>query len=132
MNAARKAHCSCGDCQVILSGDPVRVYACSCTDCRRATGSVFAYRARFHESAVTVRGELRSWRRVGNAGRWVEHHFCPRCGTLLLVTGEAAPGAVMVSVGYWDGDQLPAPYALFYADRRPSWCVMPDEVQLVA
>jgi hypothetical protein len=45
-------------------------------------GAAFACRAIFAAEAVReIVGEVRSRRRVGNVGRWIDQHFCRGCGT---------------------------------------------------
>ncbi|MCW4181519.1 GFA family protein, partial [Burkholderia cenocepacia] len=61
----RTAACSCRGVELILAGEPRRVYACSCLECQRCTGSAFSYRAIYAESAIVSRkGETRTWRRT--------------------------------------------------------------------
>lgn len=50
-------------------------------------------------------------RRDSDAGRWVEQTFCPSCGTLLYMEGEALPEAVVVSVGCFADPAFTAPAA---------------------
>ncbi|WP_455550982.1 GFA family protein [Cupriavidus gilardii] len=45
----RTAACSCRGVELILAGEPRRVYACSCLECQRCTGSAFSYRAIYAE-----------------------------------------------------------------------------------
>lgn len=118
----RVAACGCGGLQVAVLGDPRRVYACSCAECQRATGSAFAYRAIFAEAAVSIlSGEGRTWRRASDSGRWVEQTFCPTCGALLLMRGEGLPGAVAVSVGCFADPDFPPPGAIHRPARRHRW-----------
>ena len=54
---SRTALCACGALSAEVQGDPVDVYACSCLNCQRETGSAFFYGAVFPEDAVTLKGE---------------------------------------------------------------------------
>ena len=121
----RTARCSCGALSLHLSGEPRRVYGCACLECQRATGTVFAYRAIFADEAVgeTV-GAVRSWRRISDAGRWIDQHFCPGCGTLLYMTAEALPGAISVSMGCFLERDCPPPAAIHNLHRAPSWLAL--------
>ncbi|RCS22906.1 aldehyde-activating protein [Phyllobacterium salinisoli] len=132
-NAGRRtASCACGNLKITVTGDPARVYACACLECQRATGSAFAYRARFQKAAIVhIEGERRAWRRGSNAGRWIEQTFCPTCGTLVYMEGEALPDAVVVSVGCFADPAFPPPAALFWASRRHDWYDLMEGVQSV-
>lgn len=117
----RTACCACGDLELTVTGDPLRVYACACLECQRATGSAFAYRAQFPAVAVKIAGEPRAFRRGSDAGRWVEQHFCPRCGTLVFMTGEGIPDKVVISVGCFADPGFAPPVKIFWEERRHRW-----------
>jgi hypothetical protein len=118
----RVARCSCGGLSLHLSGDPRRIYGCACIECQRATGTAFAYRAIFADEAVReVVGEVRSWRRISDVGRWIDQHFCPGCGTLLYMSAEALPGAISVSMGCFVERDFPAPAAIHNLHRAAPW-----------
>lgn len=118
----RMARCGCGRLAITVAGEPRSVYACACVECQRATGSASSYRAVFVDDAVVeVEGERRTWRRIGDAGRWVEQTFCPTCGALVFMTGEGLPGAVSVSVGGFADPEFAPPATLFRARSKHRW-----------
>lgn len=119
--AARTAACACGELRLTAYGEPLGVYACACLECQRATGSAFSYRARYATDRIAVDGEPRRWRRGSDAGRWVEHCFCARCGSLLYMAAEALPDAVVISVGAFADPGFAAPDALYRSARRHPW-----------
>jgi hypothetical protein len=128
----RTARCACGSLTVTVVGEPARVYACACIECQRATGSTFAYRARFRQEAIRrVEGERRVWRRSSDAGRWIEQSFCPRCGALVFMEGEAIPGEVALSVGCFADGAFAPPAALFWAARRHPWYALAEGIRLM-
>ncbi|WP_363800512.1 GFA family protein [Lysobacter firmicutimachus] len=117
----RVAGCACGELSATVYGEPLSVYACACLECQRATGSAFSYRARYAKDRIVVEGEPRRWRRSSDAGRWVEHCFCGRCGGLLYMEAEALPEAVVISVGAFADPDFAAPGALHRSARRHRW-----------
>ena len=121
-SGARTASCACGACAVHVSGAPRSIYGCSCAACQRTTGSVFAYRAIYSLAAVqAIQGDLRSWRRTGDSGRWLDQFFCPVCGVILYMTAEAMPGAISVSVGCFGDPSFAAPATVHHLDSAPGW-----------
>lgn len=121
----RVAACACGGLRVTLAGPPLGIYACCCLECQRATGSAFAVRARFAGSAVvSIEGEHRQWRRGSEAGRWLEHCFCPACGGLVFMRSEAAPDMLAVSVGCFADPGFAAPATAYWTSRKPGWCAL--------
>ncbi|EKF17413.1 GFA family protein [Nitratireductor pacificus] len=121
----RKAACSCRRIELVFSGEPRLVYACSCLECQRNTGSAFAYRAIYPESAIVSRkGEPNSWRRSGSSGQWMEQHFCATCGSLVFMRAETLVDALSVSVGCFEDPDFPAPARLSWAHRKHRWLAL--------
>jgi hypothetical protein len=122
----RTATCSCRGVELVLAGEPRRVYACSCLECQRATGSAFAYRAIYADSAVlSMKGETKSWRRAGSSGQWLEQTFCTTCGSLVYMRAEGLKGALSVSAGCLEDPAYSAPQMLHWAQRKHRWLALP-------
>ncbi|MCG5258680.1 aldehyde-activating protein [Cupriavidus gilardii] len=118
----RTAACSCRGVELVLAGEPRRVYACSCLECQRCTGSAFSYRAIYADSAiVSQKGETRTWRRTGTSGPWLEQEFCTTCGSVVLMRAEALKDAISVSAGCLEDRDFPAPQLLHWAQRKHRW-----------
>jgi hypothetical protein len=118
----RTARCACGSLRIELVGNPRAVYLCHCDTCKRTTGSVFAYRARYSASAIAhVSDGQRSWRRQGESGSWVDQVFCGSCGSTLFLRGERLGSDIVVSAGAFAETDLPAPQAAYYQDREMLW-----------
>lgn len=118
----RTAACSCRHVELVLAGEPRRVYGCSCLECQRCTGSAFSYRAIYADSSVvSAKGQTRSWRRTGSSGQWLEQSFCVACGTVVFMRAEALKDALSVSVGCLEDQDFPVPQALHWPDRKHRW-----------
>jgi hypothetical protein len=118
----RTATCSCRAVELVLAGEPRRVYACSCLECQRCTGSAFSYRTIYADSAVvSKKGETRSWRRSGSSGQWLEQTFCAACGSVVFMRAEAMKDALSVSVGCLEDRDFLAPQLLHWPDRKHRW-----------
>jgi len=118
----RTAACSCRSVELVLAGEPRRVYACSCIECQRCTGSAFSYRAIYADSALlSQKGRTRSWRRTGSSGQWLEQNFCPTCGSVVFMRAEALTGALSVSAGCLEDKEFPTPQILHWPNRKPQW-----------
>ena len=100
--------CQCGAVRIEARGAPVRVLACHCRMCQRATGNAFAPLAEFAAADVTIEGEVATWA----SSNVSERGFCPRCGTPLflrdrdgnvielMVGAMAEPGALAPAYHY--------------------------------
>jgi hypothetical protein len=115
------ATCLCGAIEIALRGAPLGLYACHCDTCKRTTGSAFGYRARYAAADVVLSGTPRRWRRTGDAGRWVDHHFCGTCGAMLFQKAEALGEDIVLSVGALADADLPPPRAHFREEAAHRW-----------
>ncbi|HLC08152.1 MAG TPA: GFA family protein [Methyloceanibacter sp.] len=127
----RTARCLCGNLTVTARGEPVDVYACGCADCQRKSGSAFTYAAIYPESAVTIAGERRAWRRHGDSGRFVDNHFCPTCGVSVYFHAEGLPGLVGIAVGCFADAAFAKPARLYWGSRRHRWLDLTADVPLI-
>ena len=84
----RTASCCCGNLTVTARGEPAHVYACSCRECQRGSGSAFSYAAIYPEQAVTVVGKPTLFRQRADSGRLTESSFCPVCGVTVSFRAE--------------------------------------------
>lgn len=93
----------CGAVRYVVRGDPERVSICHCTWCQRRTGSAFGVEAVFRHESVTLTGTLSTYRHVSDeSGRWLDQHFCARCGTNIGLTLEAVPDIHSIAAGTLD------------------------------
>lgn len=117
----RVASCACGQLRAEVTGDPLRVSICHCTECRRRTGSAFSHNARFGRGQVRVTGRDRTHTRTGDEGSSITHHFCPDCGVTVWYGNAETSETIGIPVGAFAMVECPAPQWSVYDDRRPDW-----------
>jgi hypothetical protein len=71
--------CLCGQVQLSVRGEPLRVGICHCTDCRQESGSAFTFYAIW---------PTRDFEHVGETDQFNGRHFCTRCGSRLFSVDE--------------------------------------------
>lgn len=121
-----RAECNCGQLRATCTGEPDRVSLCHCINCKRRTGSAFAWNASFPASAVTVAGEYRTFARATDLGRTNTYHFCPTCGSTVYYDVEIRPGMISVPAGAFAATDFPKPTVQVFEHRCVSWCVVDD------
>ena len=126
---ARTASCSCGQLSVTVTEEPVRISICHCLACQRRTGSVFGAQARFRATAVEVRGQSRTYVRVGDEGTRATFHFCPECGSTVHWRLEALDDIVYVPVGAFADPTFPSPSVSVYEIRKHAWIILPATIE---
>jgi hypothetical protein len=127
---SRTAACACGALKVTVSGAPTWVHACSCLECQRRSGSAFSYSAFFPESATSIEGEYRSWRRASFGG-WHESSFCLTCGSWVFSRLEVLPNIVGISAGCFADPAFERPAKFYWSSQRHHWLSLPKEIEAI-
>lgn len=119
--------CACGAVTYSAAAEPVLMFNCHCRDCQRATGSAFAAVLVFPRAAVTISGELRYHRFVGDEGFGVERGFCPVCGCRVASTLERLPDLVGIMAASLDDPALHRPAADLFTSSAQPWDHLPPD-----
>ena len=117
----RTGKCLCGALRVVVTGAPSVVNACHCTDCQRRSGAPMTSNAYYSDKNVRLEGISRTYRRISAAGRWVDHKFCPECGTTVCWSLEILPNTLGVPVGLFSDPTFPTPSVVFWEERKYAW-----------
>jgi hypothetical protein len=127
--------CVCGAVRYVTHGGPERVTICHCTWCQRRTGSAFGVEAVFKPVNVEFAGDtLRAHRHLSDeTGRWLDQHFCSRCGTNFGLTLEAVPDIRSIAAGTFDDPSWLRRGAFAFRDvylrSAQDWSDIPDGVE---
>ncbi|MGH2867054.1 MAG: GFA family protein [Solirubrobacteraceae bacterium] len=125
----REAICSCGQLQLIVEGEPVRVSVCHCRACQRRTGSAFGFQARFPRDRVRIRGRATEFHRRSEAGEERTFSFCPECGATVYYTVGSVPDAVSIPVGAFADPAFGQPEISVWESRKHPWVTLPSSAQ---
>jgi hypothetical protein len=124
--------CVCGAIRYEITQEPLRVYACHCTDCQRFTGSAFAIGVVVLGKAFHVTGA--ETRLVPNGvtegGRRKSLAACPECGTRLfsgLRPDLCCEGMVRAVLGgTLDDTSWLRPTIHVWTRSAQPWVILPD------
>jgi hypothetical protein len=73
--------CQCGNIRYQITGKPIIVYACHCTDCQKQASSAFGISVWVKDSNLDLlRGQLEFWQTIADSGTTKLCSFCPTCG----------------------------------------------------
>lgn len=115
----RTAECECGLFKIQTETEPTVVGVCSCKNCQRRSGSVFGTVAYFPKDSVTVlSGQYKTFQRNGDTGGKLDQHFCPECGTTVLLDAEFLTDCRGVPVGCFADPSFPPPQLVIYDRSR--------------
>jgi len=125
---SRCASCSCGQLNLTIEGEPMRISMCHCLECQRRTGAVISNQARFRREQVTFAGVSTAWTRTAESGNALTFHFCPTCGSTVYWEGQGFPGYVAVAIGTFADPNYPEPTISVWEESRHSWVVLPPDM----
>src|SRR5512143_2512869 len=92
--------CQCGGIRYAVPKEPLVVYVCHCTECRKQSSSAFGIS--FTVARDTLRllqGSPRYWSRRTASGRTLECAFCPVCGSRLWHQSSGHPATRNIKGG---------------------------------
>jgi hypothetical protein len=115
------ARCRCGQLSVECTGEPVRVSACHCLDCKKRSGSGFAVQVRFPADRVTISGRSTEYVHVADSGNAGSFHFCPVCGVTLWYRAGPVPDAIAIPLGNFEDPWFVSPRFSVWEKRRLDW-----------
>jgi hypothetical protein len=126
----RTASCRCGQLRATARGEPVRVSACHCLDCKKRSGSAFAVQARWPAEQVTTDGRSKSFVKTADSGNRITFHFCPDCGSDVHYEIEGKfDGLVAIPLGAFDDPYFSAPRFSVWERRRHDWVELIGDVE---
>jgi hypothetical protein len=117
----RHASCSCGQLNLTVEGEPVRIAMCHCLECQRRTGAVISNQARFHREQITITGKSTEWKRTADSGNVLTYSFCPVCGSTVYWDNTGFPDVIAVAIGAFADPSFPPPTISVWEECRHSW-----------
>jgi hypothetical protein len=124
--------CLCGKVRYSGEAEPKFVGLCHCRNCQKESGSAFSIVVGIPQDALSVHGELKTFRDKGDSGKAMFRRFCPECGSTLMDEAEAMPGVIMVQVGTLDDASWVKPAMQIYCASAQPWVQLGGEMQRFA
>ena len=131
MSEAINGGCLCGAVRYHCEGEPDSMGLCQCERCQRQSGSAFLIAVVFARENVTIeQGELKIFEARGDDGSTLRRHFCPTCGSAVMVTLDRYPEIRSMMGGTVDDkNRIKPAFSLWCSSGQP-WLTLPEEVQL--
>jgi hypothetical protein len=117
--------CHCGAIRFNVTGEPMWIGVCYCTDCRKISGTPSMTFAEFEKDSLTI---LRGSPKEYQSSKKVTRTFCEACGSPLSYISSAYPDKVEIPVGAFDDPESLAPQVHIWTSRKPSWLVICDHL----
>jgi hypothetical protein len=113
--------CACRAIRYQTDADPVVMVNCHCRDCQRSVGTAYAAVMAVPAPALSLVGEPRYFRTVGDAGQAVQRGFCATCGSPVTVKLERLPDIIGLHAGSLDDPRLYKPAMDIFTESAHLW-----------
>ncbi|MEY4160577.1 MAG: hypothetical protein RLZZ136_1198 [Pseudomonadota bacterium] len=130
----REGGCGCGQVRYSVSGEPIFVNNCHCSQCQKQTGSTSVVNAFFEAERITVlSGDLSENTLVGGSGGPHIIVRCATCGTALW-SHYARMGrhGMGLRVGTLDDSSAFTPDAAIYVAEKMPWVALSEAIPAFA
>jgi len=121
----RTGKCHCGSLQVIVTGEPDRVYLCHCKACQRRTGTSFHFGATYPKAARRRAKDLRA-RRGQRLPDSIS--FLPELRQHRLLGRGPQLGGLRGRGGAFDTSAFPPPNDSIFEESMHPWLGMPPSM----
>ena len=126
-NPVLRGGCNCGAVRYELSGPPLAVAACHCTQCRKQSGAAYSVNLIVKAREMTVTGELAVFHdNDTESGAPLAREFCAACGSPIRSVPTASPKMVAVKAGTLDDASPFAPAMHLWTRSALPWVIIPE------
>lgn len=124
--------CLCGAVRYRCNGPPQSVGLCQCERCQRQSGSAFLIATVFAREAVTIEGKLTTYVAADDNGAALSRHFCPACGSAVMITLDRYPEIRSIMGGTLDDKAWIKPEFSLWCSSGQPWLALPEGIALYA
>jgi hypothetical protein len=119
--------CECGDIRYAITGEPLALAVCHCTQCQRQSGSAFGMTLVVPRAIFRIAsGEPHCYTTVADSGTPKDCFFCGRCGVRIYNAPESMPETVNVKPGTLDDTRWLAPKMQVWCSSQQPWLELPE------
>jgi len=123
----RTGGCQCGALRYEVPREPLQLYVCHCTECRKQSASAFGISFIVPRLALRVtQGAPRFWSRPTDSGNTLDCAFCGDCGSRVWHQRRGATATVSVKGGSLDQPVDLGDAAHIWTSRMLPGVVLPE------
>ena len=120
--AAMDGGCKCGHVRYRVTGAPLFIMACHCTDCQQQTASAFSLAMVLDDAQFAVMaGQPREWAKRGSSGKLSHEFTCPVCAGWTHTRPDSQPGKTVVRPSTLDDHRSVVPVGQIYTRSALPW-----------
>ena len=124
----RLGGCACGAVRYKVTGTPLSVHACHCTDCQTLSGSAFGLSMVLKACDIEVVAGNLGVNRFNTSRVSMHRHHCTECGVALWFSSPDYEGIVAVKPGTLDNTSSLKPVAHMWVKSAQPWLTIANDV----
>ena len=132
MAAELTGGCLCGAVRYRCNAEPLSVGLCQCERCQRQSGSAFLIATVFAKEAVSIEGELKIFAAFDAQRAGLYRHFCPICGSAVMITLDRYPAIRSMMGGTFDDKSHVVPTFSLWCSSAQPWLSLPSGIKVYA
>ena len=114
--------CQCGAIAYRVTGVPVTLFACHCTECQRQSSSAFGMALWIKDPEVKLlSGQLKEWVREMPSGKKMSCQFCPNCGTRIFHKAVNQTQMLSIKPGTLNSTSSLMPVGHIWLNSKQKW-----------
>lgn len=121
--------CLCGAVRYRCTEDPISMGLCQCERCQRQSGSAFLIATVFARDVVEIDArKVKTYAVFDAEGSGLYRHFCPECGSALMITLDRYPDIRSMMGGTLDDKSRLKPAFSLWCSSAQAWLVLPPAI----
>ena len=122
--------CLCKRVRYSSSQSPLSMGLCQCDRCQRQSGSAFLIATVFGKPFVKIEGILSIFEARDEKGVSLSRHFCPICGSSVMITLDRYPDICSIMGGTLDDKSILRPEFSLWCSSGQPWLELPKAIML--
>lgn len=114
--------CQCGEIKYQVTGVPMTLFTCHCTECQKQSASAFGMALWIRKEKVDLlSGTLKTWIRQLPGGGEMACDFCPTCGTRIFHRQLQNETMISIKPGSLDNTKTLKPSGHIWTQSAQQW-----------
>lgn len=116
--------CLCGQVRYATDAEPLFTSVCHCKNCQKQAGTAFSVLVGIPRAALSIQGAMKTFQDKGDSGQRVTRHFCPECGSPIVIDIAIAPDVRLIMGGTLDDTSGLSPSVEIYCASAQPWVAL--------
>ena len=120
--------CACGAVRYKVTGKPISIHACHCTDCQSLSGSAFGMSMVLNQPDITLTRGQTAINEFAASKNVMHRHHCKDCGVAVWFSSPGYDAVAAIKPGTLDDTSGLRPIAHMWVRSAQPWVHLGDEL----